>query len=72
LKQGGGAAADKVVQDALKEPWIRDQGFTDEASNLRKKWETAMSQDALKNASPTEPQPLVVAVNNILKMSGKR
>lgn len=71
LKQGGGAAADKVVQAALKELWIREQGFVDEASNLRKKWETAMSHDALHKAAPNEPEPVVFAIRNILKMSEK-
>src|SRR6185436_1123509 len=48
LKNGGSVASDEVIKHSLNNPWVREQGFTDEASNLRRNWEIAMSDDAHK------------------------
>lgn len=72
--EGGSAAADAVLKYSLTNPWVREQGFTDEASNLRRKWETAMSDDARAHAmdvSPTAPEPVVLTINKFIKMADK-
>lgn len=73
-KSGGSAASDAVIQYSLNNPWIREQGFTDESSNLRRKWETAMSDDArihAMDASPLVPEPVVLTIGRFIKMSDK-
>lgn len=74
LKAGGSGASDIVIQHSINNPWVREMGFTDEASNLRRNWETAMSDDAHRHASdnsPTAPEPVVFAINKMIKMSSK-
>lgn len=72
LKEGGSVAADAVIKQSVNDHWLREQGFTDEATNLRHNWTTAVSKDATELAKgTTEPEPVVFAINNILKMSSK-
>jgi hypothetical protein len=73
VKDGGSAASDEVIRYSLQNPWIRESGFTDESSNLRRKWETAMSDDARDHAmeSPTAPEPVVLTIGRFIKMSDK-
>jgi len=74
LTAGASQASDLVLQKSIKEPWVREEGYTDESSNLRHNWETAMSGDAQHNAtetSPTAPEPVVFTVNKMIKMSSK-
>jgi hypothetical protein len=75
LSKGGPAAFHEVVEASLREPWIRDQGFVDEASNLKNLWQTMMSAEAdtgVSKKSPTAPEPLVFSVNRIIDMATGR
>jgi len=72
LAKGASAASDEVVKASLAEPWIRDQGFVDESSNLRAHWATMMSAETQTNAirtSSTSPQPMVFTINRMLDMA---
>lgn len=73
LKKGGCAAADAVLNFSLNNPWMREKGFAEEASMLRHKWQSAMSEDARYTAekSVNAPEPIVVAIGNILRLSRK-
>lgn len=75
LSKGGAAAADEVIKASLADSWLRDQGFVDEAANLRAKWQTMMSQETQERAikdAPTSPEPVVFAINRMIDMaSGK-
>lgn len=72
LDKGGSAASDEVLRLSLTEPWLRDQGFVDEASNLRRRWETMMSAETEENASrasPTNPQPAIFTINRMIDIA---
>lgn len=75
LSKGGSAAADEVVRASLTQSWLRDQGYVDEASNLRRKWETAMSAETQENAiraSATTPEPAVFTINRMIDIAQGR
>lgn len=75
LSKGGPAAFHEVVEASLREPWIRDQGFVDEASNLKNLWHTMMSAETettVSKASSTTPEPLVFTVNRMIDMANGR
>jgi len=75
LKKGGPAAYHEVVKSSLGEPWIRDQGFVDEAAQLTHLWQTSMSaetEQTASKASPTTPEPLVFTINRMIDMSQGR
>jgi len=75
LKKGGPAAYHEVVKASLGEPWIRDQGFVDEAAQLTHLWQTSMSaetEQTATKASPTSPEPLVFTINRMIDMAQGR
>lgn len=75
LSKGGAAAADEVIKASLTDPWIRDQGFVDEAGNLRMKWQTMMSAETKERSisdAPTSPEPVVFAINRMIDMANGR
>lgn len=75
LSKGGPAAFHEVVEASLREPWIRDQGFVDEAANLKNLWQTMMSAETdttASKASSTTPEPLVFTVNRMIDMANGR
>jgi len=75
LKKGGPAAYHEVVKASLAEPWIRDQGFVDEAAQLTHLWQTSMSaetEQTASRASATTPEPLVFTINRMIDMAQGR
>jgi hypothetical protein len=75
LKKGAPAAYHEVVKESLSEPWIRDQGFVDEASQLTHLWQTTMSAETettASKASPTTPEPLVFTINRMIDLAQGR
>ena len=75
LKKGGPAAYHEVVKSSLGEPWIRDQGFVDEAAQLTHLWQTSMSaetESTVSKASATTPEPLVFTINRMIDMAQGR
>lgn len=75
LSKGGPAAYHEVVKASLTEPWIRDQGFVDEAAQLNHLWQTNMSvasEPQVTKASPTTPEPLVFTINRMIDMAKGR
>jgi hypothetical protein len=75
LSKGGPACFHEVVEASLSEPWIRDQGFVDEAANLNHLWQTMMSAETettVSRASPTNPEPLVFTINRMIDISQGR
>ncbi len=75
LSKGAPNAYHEVVKESLTEPWIRDQGFVDEAAQLNHLWQTTMSAETettVSKASPTSPEPLVFTINRMIDMSQGR
>jgi len=75
LSKGGPEAYHEVVKSSLAEPWIRDQGFVDEAAQLCHLWQTSMSaasETTVAKASPTSPEPMVFTINRMIDMSQGR
>ena len=75
LSKGGPEAYHEVVKSSLAEPWIRDQGFVDEAAQLCHLWQTTMSAETESTASkvsPTTPEPMVFTINRMIDMSQGR
>jgi len=75
LSKGGPDAYHEVVKSSLSEPWIRDQGFVDEAAQLCYQWQTTMSAETETTASrvsPTTPEPMVFTINRMIDMSQGR
>jgi hypothetical protein len=75
LSKGGPAAFHEVVEASLRDSWIRDQGFVDEAANLKNLWQTMMSAETETTASKvsaTTPAPLVFTINRMIDMANGR
>lgn len=75
LSKGGPEAYHEVVKESLSEPWIRDQGFVDEAAQLCHLWQTSMSaasEPTVSKASSTTPEPLVFTINRMIDVSKGR
>ena len=75
LSKGGPEAYHEVVKESLSEPWIRDQGFVEEAAQLCYLWQTAMSaasEPTVSKASSTTPEPLVFTINRMIDVSKGR
>lgn len=75
LSKGGPAAYHEVVKASLTEPWVRDQGFVDEAAQLNHLWQTSMSvasDPQVSKASPTTPEPMVFTINRMIDMAQGR
>jgi hypothetical protein len=75
LSKGGPEAYHEIVKSSLAEPWIRDQGFVEEAAQLNYLWQTNMSAasgSTVSKASPTTPEPLVFTINRMIDMAKGR
>ena len=75
LSKGGPCAYQEVVKESLGSPWIRDQGFVDEAAQLTHLWQTCMSgetETTVSKASPTTPEPMVFTINRMIDMAQGR
>ncbi|MGD9728156.1 MAG: hypothetical protein AB7L09_00205 [Nitrospira sp.] len=75
LSKGGPAAYHEVVKESLTEPWIRDQGFVDEAAQLNHLWQTTMSvasEPQVTKAAVNSPEPLVFTINRMIDMAKGR